>query len=372
VTRGLQALQPFVKNRLPTPLSPRARLCGLVGDHPSSYSRSPSIWNAAFRELGLDALYVPFDVAAADLAPFVGAARAEPSFLGMNVTVPHKQAIVPLLDELDAGAERLGAVNTVVRTEGGRLLGANTDGEGAVASLTRGWIGQPEPFLGSLDRRSVLLIGAGGAGAAVAFALAEAIGPHGRLFVANRTPETALALGEAVAARFGNAQGLDEADAELLVPGIDLIVNASTRGQAGPCPAGPGRVTYLEPYSALAPAAPPSVPDDPDDPDEERRRAWLPTAIGSIVENHEASLRVATRLAAHAAVFDLVYAPPETMTLRHARWAGRRTLNGRGMIVFQAAAALLDHVARPLLGARAEDPTVRRLVVDTMASNWGA
>ena len=74
MTRHLSALQPFVRNRLPTPLSARSWLCGLVGDHPSSYSRSPGIWNAAFRELGLDALYVPFDVTADDLPGFVESA----------------------------------------------------------------------------------------------------------------------------------------------------------------------------------------------------------------------------------------------------------------------------------------------------------
>jgi len=370
MTRGFDALQPFVRNRLPTPLSPLSRLCGLIGDHPSSYSRSPGIWNAAFRELALDALYVPFDVAGDDLAGFVRAMRAEPCCLGMNVTVPHKQAIVPFLDELHPSAERLGAVNTMVRHEDGALVGANTDGDGAIASLTRAWPGQPEPFIPTLERASVLMIGAGGAGAAVAFALAEAIGSRGRLFVANRTAESALALGEAVAARFGNARGLDEADAELLAPGIDLVVNASTRGQSGPHPAGPARVTYLEPYSALAPAAPPSVPLDPDESEEGRRRAWLATALPGILENHAASLRFATRVGPETAFFDLVYSPPETMTLRHARWSARPILNGQGMIVFQAAAAFLDHVVRPLLDGRADDPDLRQLVIDTMANNW--
>ena len=62
-------------------------------------------------------------------------------------------------------------------------------------------------------------------------------------------------------------------------------------------------------------------------------------------------MRLVTRVPRHAAFFDLVYAPPETMMLRHARWAGRPTLNGQGMIVFQAAAAFVDHIARPLLEA---------------------
>jgi shikimate dehydrogenase len=344
----------------------------LIGDHPSTYSRSPRIWNAAFRDLGLDAVYAPFDVAPDALTGLIGAIRDDACVIGVNVTVPYKQAIIPLLDAVDERAARLDAVNTVVRTVDGDLLGFNTDGEGALGSLTRAWPGQPEPFLSSLDRRSVLLIGAGGAGSAVAFALAEAIGPHGRLFIANRTPETALLLGERISEVFGNTQGLDEADAELLVPGIDLIVNASTRGQAGAKSIRNGKIAYLEPYSALAPAAPPAIDEQDDEAESARLQRWLATAADSILENHALSMRLVTRVPRHAAFFDLVYAPAETMMLRHARWAGRRSLNGQGMIVFQAAAAFVHHIARPLLDAAGYDSSIHVRVVETMAHNWGA
>jgi shikimate dehydrogenase len=373
VSRGLRALQPYVVNPLPPEPSPRTWLCGLIGDHPSRYSRSPAIWNAAFRRLDLDAYYVPLDVAPTDLGGLVAACRLEPRFLGANVTVPHKQAIVPLLDELEPSAERAGAVNTVARTAEGWLVGANTDGRGALDSLTRPWPGREAPFIASLERKSALLIGAGGSGRAVAFALAEALGPAGRLFIANRTAETALELGRAVEALFGNAGGLDEADAELLGPGLDLIVNASTRGQAGLCAAGSGRVTYLEPYSALAPADPPPVPDRPGESEADRLRAWLPAAIPDIRANHAASLRFVTRTAPHTAFFDLVYAPPETTTLRHARWSGHPTLNGRGMILFQAVAAFCDHIVRPKLEARGRgEEETRRIVLEAMAAAWGS
>jgi shikimate dehydrogenase len=371
VTRGLRAIQPFVANRLPPEPTDRSWLCGLIGDHPSRYSRSPAIWNAAFRALGLDALYVPLDVAADDLPGLIAACRLEPRFIGANVTVPYKRAIIPLLDTLDSTAELVGAVNTVARSRDGWLVGANTDGQGAVDSLVHPWPGASEGFLASLERKSVLLIGAGGAGRSVAFALARAIGQRGRLFVANRTPENALELGAAVGAEFGNAQGLDEADAELLAPGIDVIVNASSRGQAGPFPAKGGRVTYLEPYSALGPADPPSVPNSPDESDRERLRSWLPAAIPSIQANHAASLRFVPQAAPHAAFFDLVYAPPETITLRHARWAGHPTLNGRGMILFQAAAAFCDYVVRlELQRSGLESAEARRAVLDAMAAAW--
>jgi shikimate dehydrogenase len=371
VNRSLQSLQPFVQNPLPLKPGPHSWVTGLIGDHPSTYSKSPPIWNAAFHDLGLDAVYAPYDVEPDDLAPLFRAIRHEPRFLGTNVTVPYKQAVIPLLDSLDERAEYLDAVNTVVRTPDGELLGFNTDGEGALGNLTRAWPGQREPFMPTLDRRTVLLIGAGGAASAVAFALAEEIGPHGRLFIANRTPETALVLGERVSTIFGNTTGLDEADAELLVPGIDLIVNASTRGQSGAKLVRNGKLAYLEPYSALAPAAPPSIDEQPDEPESARLQRWLATAADSILENHALSMRVVTRVTRHTAFFDLVYSPSETTMLRHARWAGRRALNGQGMIVFQAAAAFVDHIARPLLEAAGYDASVRERVVDTMALNWG-
>jgi shikimate dehydrogenase len=373
VSRGLRALQSYVANPLPPEPSPRTRLCGLIGDHPSQYSRSPVIWNAAFAALGLDGLYVPLDVAPGDLAGLVAACRREPRFLGANVTVPYKQAIAPLLDELDPSAERLGAVNTVARTAEGWLRGANTDGQGAVDSLTQIWPGRGAPFLASLERKSVLLIGAGGSGRAVAFALGETLGPRGRLFIANRTPETALELGQAVGARFGNAQGLDEADAELLAPGLDLVINASTRGQAGATLTSQGRPTYLEPYSALAAANPPAVPDRPGDSEAERLRAWFSAALPDIRTNHDASIRFALSAPLQTAFFDLIYAPPETMMLRHARWTGHPTLNGRGMILFQALAAFCDHIVRPELESRGLDAeATRQTVLEAMAAAWGS
>ncbi len=371
MSRSLSSLQPFAQNPLPVKPGPHSRVTGLVGDHPSTYSRSPRIWNAAFQDLGLDAVYAPFDVEPVDLTDLFRAIRHDPSALGVNVTVPYKQAVIPLLDEVDERAERLSAVNTVVRTPDGELHGFNTDGEGALGNLTRPFPGQSEPFLSTLDRFSVLLIGAGGAASAVAFALAEAIGERGKLFIANRTAETALLLGERVSELYGNAQGLDEADAELLVPGIDLIVNASTRGQAGAKTVRNGMIAYLEPYSALAPATPPSIEEQEDEPESARLQRWLATAADSVLENHALSMRVVTRVPRHTAFFDVVYAPAETTMLRHARWAGRRALNGQGMIVFQAAAAFVDHIVKPLLDAEGYDSTVHERVVEAMALNWG-
>src|SRR5262249_60832243 len=109
-----------------------------------------------------------------------------------------------------------------------------------------------------------------------------------------------------------------------------------------------------------------------DESESARLQLWLSTATDSILENHALSMRLVTRVARHTAFFDLVYAPSETTMLRHARWAGRQTLNGQGMIVFQAAAAFVDHIARPLLEANGYSSTIRERVVETMGLNWGS
>ena len=121
-----------------------------MGESPSKYSRSPAMWNAAFGDIGLDAVHCPFDVRPENLAGFVEAARAYPGFMGSNVTVPHKLAIMPLLDEIDPIAREIGAVNTFMQTEDGRLVGFNTDADGLVASMLRTLPGQSEPFLPTL------------------------------------------------------------------------------------------------------------------------------------------------------------------------------------------------------------------------------
>ena len=109
-------------------ISARTQLCGIFL-HPAGHTRSPAMHNAAFRALGIDAVYLAFDIAPSALPTAVEAARA----LGVRqlaISIPHKQAILPLLDEVDETARRIGAVNTVTRRDG-RLVGSNTDWIGA-------------------------------------------------------------------------------------------------------------------------------------------------------------------------------------------------------------------------------------------------
>src|ERR687893_2404815 len=133
-------------------LSGRTRLLGVIG-HPIGHTLSPKMHNASFAASGLDYVYVPMDVRPENL-PAAVAGLGALGFRGFNVTMPHKEAVLPLLDELDEEARASGAVNTVV-VEERRLRGANTDGRGFVEACGESEVG--------FEESKVLVIGAGGA-----------------------------------------------------------------------------------------------------------------------------------------------------------------------------------------------------------------
>jgi shikimate dehydrogenase len=153
----------------------KTRICGLIGD-PVEHTMSPAMHNAAFAELGLDFAYLPFRVRPVDLAAAVGGLRAL-NAIGFNVTIPHKVAVIPLLDELDSLAEKIGAVNTVVN-DSGVLKGYNTDASGFLQALLDHDI---EP-----RDKNIVLLGAGGAARAIAYILADR---GARLTILNRKEE---------------------------------------------------------------------------------------------------------------------------------------------------------------------------------------
>jgi shikimate dehydrogenase len=158
------------------------RLTGIIG-HPVSHSLSPVFQAAAFAHCGLDVAYERWDTPIAELPARVARLRA-PDALGANVTVPHKEAVIPLLDELGGQSARAGAVNTIVNREG-RLFGFNTDGPGFVAALRHEALFEPRD-------RAFLLLGAGGAARGIALALIEARAAVVDIW--NRTPARAAAL----------------------------------------------------------------------------------------------------------------------------------------------------------------------------------
>lgn len=199
---------------------------GLIGD-PVAHSVSPALHDAAFAARGLPQRYALWPTPAAELAVRVASLRA-PGMLGANVTIPHKSAVLPLLDEVDALAEAVGAVNTIVRLPDGRLRGLNTDVGGFGRALdVAGY--------NSAGRVAVLL-GAGGAARAVAYQLLH--GGASGLVIVNRTLERAEALlGDVLTGVDGEPylRALAPHDADLAAELVSagLLVNATSVGLHG-------------------------------------------------------------------------------------------------------------------------------------------
>jgi len=191
-----ERLRPHVTNTL-APVT-ASLVTGIIGEEPSKFARTPILWNAVFREFRWDAVCVPWDLQLDQLPGFIRAARDAPDIAGFSVAVPYKVAVVPLLDGLDPMARQIGAVNTVARTPDGRLVGYNTDGQGAIDALTRKLPGLDHAFLDGLTGLRVLLIGSGGAGRGVAFYLASHLGPAGELCIINRDVDKARNLEQAL------------------------------------------------------------------------------------------------------------------------------------------------------------------------------
>jgi shikimate dehydrogenase len=210
-------------------LDGQTRLVGIIG-WPVSHSLSPRMHNAAFRALGLNYAYVPLPVAPDRLKDAVRGLVGL-GFAGANVTVPYKGAVLRFLDELSPVASAVGAVNTlVVKPEGG-ILGDNTDVYGFMAALQEtGWLAEE-----SMGLRA-LVVGAGGAARAVAYALRQ----NGvQVWVANRSLDKALELCKTLSAAMESPDqpagtGLSAhrfpEDLGVLAPAADLIVNATSLG----------------------------------------------------------------------------------------------------------------------------------------------
>jgi shikimate dehydrogenase len=260
-------------------LSCPAVLVGLIGEGIQA-SRSPRLHEQEAGELGIRYFYQLIDlqrlgVGVAALPRLLEAAQLM-GFTGVNITHPCKQAVVPLLDELSDDAAAIGAVNTVVFADGKRV-GHNTDCWGFAESFKRGLTGAP--------RRKVVLVGAGGAGAAVAFAAMRS-GVE-RLAIHDLDEARATQLASQLGSRFGLQRVAVVADLAAEMAEADGLIQATPVGMHGH----------------------PGLP--------------LPVEL----------------LRAELWIAEVVYFPLETELLKHARRLGCRTLDGGGMAVFQAAEA---------------------------------
>jgi shikimate dehydrogenase len=258
---------------------PTTLLVGLIG-YPVGHSRSPAMQQAAFDALGIPAQYVLWETTPETLAERIASLRA-PDVLGANVTIPHKTAVVPLLDALAPSALQAGgAVNTIVRGADGRLTGHNTDVIGVLRVLDAHGAGDAG--------QSALVLGAGGA-ARAAWAAARERGMS--LRVAARNP---LAVRDALSALALSPAGVVPLDThdELAkaLRASSILINATPVGMGDPLasPLSAGLLAHLPP---------------------------------------------------NALVFDMVYAPPETALLRMAQARGLRMATGLEMLLEQGAVA---------------------------------
>lgn len=264
-------------------------ILGIIG-YPIGHSISPAFQQAALDQCGIDGRYQAWEVSPPDLPQFLQGLR-KPQVLGINVTVPHKEAVIPHLDEVDQWATEAGAVNTIVNRDGGRLTGHNTDGYGFLRALKEG--GNLEP-----KGRRVLVLGAGGAARGVVLALVRE--EVSQVVIANRTvaraePLARLAREQGV---IGQAIPLGWNELALAAVQSDLIVNCTTIGMNhGPDPKGTPLLMHQIPPTAL--------------------------------------------------VYDLVYNPVETPLLREAARAGAGVLSGIQMLVYQGAASFEMWTGRP-------------------------
>lgn len=245
----------------------------VIGD-PIHQSMSPFMHDNWFLENKLNASYSPHHIRSEQLEDAVGSLKRL-GCSGWNVTVPHKSAIIPFLDDIDQSAKVMNAVNTVEVLPDGTLRGSNTDGAGFVRSLE-------EQFGTSTDLGKVLIIGAGGAARGICFALLEK--GYGPLYIANRTLEKAAEL----AGQLQEATALSIDDAEKALSDFSLIVQTTSVG-----------MNFADAGMPLNPSA---VKKD-------------------------------------TIVADIIYNPLETAFLRVARENGAKTMNGVGMFIHQGALA---------------------------------
>ena len=276
---------------LPQNLSPDYKFLAVIG-HPIQQSLSPLMHNTAFQVLGLHYLYAAYDIEPASL-PTALRDMKNSGFAGFNVTIPHKQAILPLLEDVDYEARHVGAVNTV-SLQDNRLIGYNTDVYGVLKTL--------EPYHSEISNKDVLILGSGGATRAVVYALEKYFKP-GKIVISCRSPQKA----ESLIADLKIQAAIVSFPPSESSTNYSLVVNATPIG--------------MHPEVGVSPIT-----------DKEFFRK------GQIV-------------------FDLISRPLETKFLKAARAAGATTLRGLEMLIHQGAKSFtiwtgnempIDHVRRVL------------------------
>lgn len=269
-------------------ISGKTRLAALLG-HPVSHSKSPAMHNLSFSKLGIDCVYLCFEVWEDNLKEAVAAMRAF-NVIGFNVTMPNKKNVMKYLDEISKDAELIGAVNTV-KNENGRLTGYNTDGIGFVKSLDDAGV--------DYKNKKIIICGAGGAGRAVSVALS--LNGAGELIIFDVYPNAAKELAE--------------------------TVNANTNAKAV-------HYAYDEDLLAKETASSPILINC--------------TGLGMHPNENESVLTKQGVITKSHVVADVIYEPSPTRLLALAKSAGAKTIDGLGMVYNQGAYAFKIWMGREM------------------------
>ncbi len=252
-------------------------MCGVIGD-PIKHSLSPIIQNAAFDYLNLDFIFLAFQVKATELKKAIDGIRGL-GIHGLNVTMPHKSAVIDYLDEVNSTVKFLGSANTVLNRDG-ILSGYCTDGVGALNALKENGV--------ALSGKKVLLLGAGGAAKAIALALVQEVA---ELAILNRSAKKAEAFAETLERKFGQKVVGGKLSPVAIAENLrnsDVLINATSAG--------------MKPNSSQSLVAP----------------QWLRSDL---------------------AVMDIIYDPIETKLAKDAKGAGASVISGVEMLIYQGAAS---------------------------------
>ena len=258
-------------------ISGKTRVCAIIGD-PVEHSLSPMMHNAAFKELGLNMVYVTFTVTVRELKTAILGARTL-GIKGLNVTMPHKNAVMNYLDEVDATAKSIGAVNTIL-SNNGKLIGYNTDGNGAMIALQENGV--------EAEEKKMVILGAGGAAKAIAYHATQDVD---ELVILNRTVDKAKKIAEELQKTFGKKVKSGTLSSKVMedeLQNADILVNATSVG--------------MHPDINCSP-----VPSD--------------------------------LLHSNLCVMDIIYNPLETTLLKNAKSSGAKVISGLEMLIYQGAVA---------------------------------
>ena len=257
-------------------ISGKTRVCAIIGD-PVQHSLSPVIHNAAFNEVGLNLVYVAFNVGVTELKDAILGAKTL-GIHGLNITMPHKHSVMNYLDKINMTAKNIGAVNTILN-KNGILIGYNTDGAGAMLALKENGI--------CTEEKKLVLLGAGGAAKAIAYQAAQEVE---ELVILNRTVEKAKQLAKILhsfnAKVIGKMLSNNVLYKELTT--ANILVNATSVGM---------------------------YPDNNNSP--------VPSDL----------------LTSDLCVMDIIYNPLNTKLLNDAKCAGAKTITGVDMLIYQGAVA---------------------------------